>query len=240
MVRGPAAVLAALGAALAYLLVAPALPAIDDARWAVAAAGAGGLVAVWLCGLLTAGAWREVPVLVLVAVGAALIGLPLSEADAPAFELVARALCAAALGALLLGLLPGPEALVALVLFLAGLDVWGAISSPVSVLEGERASALGDLAFALPGWDDGPGVEVGPVEVVMLGLVLAGTRRFGFRPVATAAAVLLALVVAVAVAAHEDGPFPATAAMAAGLLIPNLDLVVRLARGRPLAPRTGG
>lgn len=230
MVRGPAALLGAYGAALAYFIVAPDLPVLDDARTVVIVSGAGGLAALWLCAVGLSPAAVSFFALVFVAVGAGLIGLVLTAADAPSAELVFKAAFASSLGMLIARFVRNPEVVVAAVVFIAGLDIWSVVSGPESVLLRERPSAIEGLSFLLPAWGGGPGVELGFSDVVFLGFLMGAAVRLGFRRWATTVGLLAGLVVALAIAVRLDRPFPALTAMTVALLLVNADVVARLAR----------
>ena len=232
MVRGLSAVLAAYAAALAYFLIAPALPHLGDDRTAVMVAGTAGLLALGACTLVLAPAWEEPLALAFVALGAGIIAAVLTVTNADAAELVAKALFAAALGIVFAWAVRFPEIVVAVAVFVAGLDIFSVISGPASVLARERPAALGGLSFALPAWGGGTAVELGLSDIIYLGFLAGAVWRYGFHREPTAIALFAALVAALGLAVAFDRPFPALTAMSVVFLAVNLDRIAARFRRR--------
>jgi hypothetical protein len=225
VVRGLSAVLAVLGAALAYFLIAPSLGAPHSGETAVFLAGAAGLVAVGACGLAIAGAWDEPFVLLMLVLGAGIVGASLTDVDAPAVENVTKAVAASALGLLFAFGLRSATAFLGVALLVAGIDLVTALTGPADTLQ-TTTGAVDALGFAFPMWGvPGGVVEVGISSLVFLGFFAGSAWRFGFRRTLTTAAMLAALVAAVALAVKVDRTVPATAALSLAVLLPNLDRI---------------
>jgi len=225
VVRGLSAVLAVFAAALAYFLIAPSLAAPSSEETAVFVAGAAGLVAVAACGLALAGAWNEPFVLLMLVLGAGIVGACLTDVDAPAVENVTKAVAASALGLLLAFALRSPTAFLGVALLVAGIDLWSSLAGPAETLQ-TSSGAIDALGFAFPMWGvEGSAVEVGISSLVFLGFFAGCASRFAFRRTLTGAAMLLALVAAVALAVKVDRTVPATAALSLAVLLPNLDRI---------------
>jgi len=236
VVRGLSALLAVLGAALAYLLVASSLPVLTPEDTAVLVAGACGLVAVGLCGLSLAGAWDEPFVLVMALAGAGIIGACLTDVDAPALENITKAIAASALGMLIASALRSPTAFVGVALLVAGIDVWSVLSGPTESLRNSPES-IDALSFSFPVWGIDGAVEVGVPGLVFLGFYAGSAWRFGFRRAATGFLLLVALAGAVAAAVELNRAVPAAGALSLAVLLPNLDRIPRLLRAERTGPR---
>jgi hypothetical protein len=236
VVRGLSAVLAVLGATLAYFLIAPSLSALSSEETAVLVAGACGMVAVGACGLSLAGAWDEPFVLLMVVAGAGIIGACLTDVDAPALENVTKAVAASALGLLIAFALRSPTAFVGVALLVAGIDLWSVLSGPTELLRNSSGS-IDVLSFSLPMWGiSDSAVEIGVSSLVFLGFYVGSAWRFGFRRAVTGAMLIASLAGAVAVGVELDRAVPAIAALSLAVLVPNLDRIPRALRAERREP----
>lgn len=230
MVRGPAALLAPYGAALAYFLLVPALPAIGDVDAATFVSAGIGLVLLGCCVLALLPAHDEPAGLVLLALGGALLSAALTEAGALAPANVAKALFAGAFGMLLAWRLGAPAIVVAIALFVAGIDVWSVATGPTSTLVREQPAALDFLTLELPEWGDGGSSQLGISDLIFLGFFAASAWRLGLRRRVTAATLLGGLLAGLVLGLALDRAVPLLPPLAAALLLPNLDLLARMLR----------
>jgi hypothetical protein len=232
VVRRPAALLAGVyGATLALLLSWQSLPAIggtSDLNTALSDIPAMLLLVGCVLALLPA---RDSPVLLsLVVIGAGLLAGAFTVAGVIAFADVFKALFAGSLGLVLAALLAEPVIVVAVPLFVAGLDLLSVTAGPARLVVRDGSRAADFLTLYLPAIGGERAGIVGVADLVFVGFFAAGAWRFGLRRRATAVALLAALPVTVLIQLGTDGTVPALPVLAAALLVPNLDLLPRLLR----------
>jgi hypothetical protein len=227
VVRRPAALLIAAHAALlAYLLVTPLLPDVGgtgDVNTIVSDATT--LLLLAACVLTLLPARDDAFALVLLALGAGLLAAGATEAGWIPLAGVTKALFAAALGMLLARLLAEPAVVVAVPLFVAGIDIASVAGGPSRLLARDSSAAGDFLSVYLPAWGGGRAGVLGVADLIFLGFFAASAWRFGLRRRVTAAALLAALPAAVAMQLAVDTTIPALPVLAAALLVPNLDLL---------------
>ena len=225
MVRGPAAVLVTFGAALAYFPIAPALPGLGDPHATAIVSGAVAVVALAACALVLVGARDEPAALGLLVLGGGLVAGALTVAGVGAGANVARVLFAGALGVLLARFFDWPGFVVAIPLFVAGIDVASVAAGPSSRLIREQPPVTEFLTFPLPLWGNDGSAQLGVSDMIFLGFYAAAAWRHGFRRPATAVGLVGALVAALIAGVLTDRALPVLPALAAGLLLPNLDRI---------------
>jgi len=225
VVRGPAALLAVLGAALAYVLVAPELPQLHPPELSALVASAIGLtfVVAIVAGLA---AMADSPFTLFPAVlGAGLLVAALDTNDigvaATPFEVVL--LCC--LGIAFAVVFDVPALAVALPLFLGAIDVVQAVGGGSAGLFTLSTTKPGDvLTLDLPDWGTGlAAARLSATDVIFLGAFAAYARRLGLRERAAEVGMLLGLLAAVASEVVLDTELPTIALMAAGYLATNVD-----------------
>ena len=229
MVRGPAAVLALYGAAVAYFVLADDLPSLGEEDVRAVVSGAVGLTILAACALSLLPLRDDPVALVPLAVGSGLLAaaLSLDTVDFAAGANAPKALFAASFGLLLAWWLDSPALLVAVPLLVAGIDIASVAAGPTSTLIREQPDAVDFLTFQLPLWGgDGFG-QLGISDVVFLAFFAAGAWRFGLRRRATAAGLLLAMLATLVAGVATDEALPVLPALALGLLAPNLDRLGR-------------
>jgi hypothetical protein len=229
VVRGPAAVLAAYAAALAYFALAGSLPDLGDRDATAIVSGAVGMLALAACTFTLLPARDELPALVALAAGGLLLGGALTAAGSDAGANVAKVLFAASAGMLLASWLSLPQLVVMIPLFVAAIDVASVLTGPTSVLLREQSPALDYLSFSIPAWGGG-NEQLGVADVIFLGFYAAAAWRHGLRRAATAVGLVLGLVSAVVAGVLTDRALPVLPALALGLLLPNLDRLGPLIR----------
>lgn len=231
MVRGPTALLALPGAALAYFLLAPALPALPPGDPTVLVGGSLGIVAVAAATLSLLPARDTVAGPLLVALGAGLMVGGLNVAGvgpgANAFE----ALLAAAAGLLLARVLGSPAVAVAVPVFVAAIDLYSVLTGPAQRLLDSGGGAVDALSFVLPAWGGGLAGRLGVSDAVFLAMFAAWAWRFGLRRRASVAAMVGGLVAALVLSVALDTAIPALPLLVAGYLLPNGDRLLDLLRG---------
>jgi hypothetical protein len=227
VVRGPAALLAVVGAALAYVLVAPELPQLHPPELSALVACTVGLtlVVAIVAGLA---AMADAPLTLFPAVvGAGLLVAALDATDVGAAATPFEAILLCSLGIAFAVVFDAPALAVALPLFLAVIDIAQAQGSGSAGLFTLSTSKPGDaLTLDLPDWGTGlAAARLSAPDVVFLGAFAAYARRLGLRERAAEAGMLLGLLAAVASEVLLDSELPTIALMAVGYLAPNVDRV---------------
>jgi len=227
VVRGPAALLALLGAALAYVLVAPELPELHPSELsALVACGAGlTFVVAVVAGLV---AVADAPLaLVPALLGAGLLVAALDVNDVAAGATRSRPCSSPAWAS------PSRSS--------STLRDWPSpcrSSSPSSTscrpAAGGSAGLFalstprpGDaLTLELPDWGTGlAAARLSVPDVVFLAAFAAYARRLGLRERAAEVGMLIGLLAAVASEVLLESELPTVALLAAGYLVPNLDRI---------------
>ena len=216
----------AYAATFAYLLVTPVLPDVggtSDTNTLVSNIPTmlllGACVLVWLP------ARDEAFVLALLALGAGLVAAGATEAGSIPVADVTKALFAAALGMLLAWALDEPAVVVAVPLFVAGIDIASVADGPSELLARDSSRAGEFLSVYLPAWGGGRAGVLGLADLVFLAFFAASAWRFGLRRRATGIALMLALPATVVIQLELDVTIPVLPVLAAALLLPNLDLL---------------
>ena len=227
MVRGPAALLAVVGAALAYFLVAPELPQLHPPELSALVACTVGLtlVVAIVAGLA---AMADAPLTLYPAViGAGLLVAALDANDVGAAATPFEAILLCSLGIAFAVVFDAPALAVALPLFLAVIDIVQAQGSGSAGLFTLSTSKPGDaLTLELPDWGTGlAAARLSAPDVVFLGAFAAYARRLGLRERAAEVGMLLGLLAAVASEVLLETELPTIALMAVGYLAPNVDRI---------------
>ena len=216
----------AYAATFASLLVTPVLPDVggtSDTNTLVSNIPTmlllGACVLVWLP------ARDEAFVLALLALGAGLVAAGATEAGSIPVADVTKALFAAALGMLLAWALDEPAVVVAVPLFVAGIDIASVADGPSELLARDSSRAGEFLSVYLPAWGGGRAGVLGLADLVFLAFFAASAWRFGLRRRATGIALMLALPATVVIQLELDVTVPVLPVLAAALLLPNLDLL---------------
>jgi hypothetical protein len=227
VVRGPAALLAVVGVALAYFLVAPELPKLHPPELSALVACTVGLT---LIVAIVAGlaAMADSPLALFPAVaGAALLVAALDANDVGAAATPFEAILLGCLGIAFAVAFDVPALAVALPVFLAVIDIVQAQGGGSAGLFTLSTSKPGDaLTLELPDWGTGlAAARLSAPDVVFLGAFAAYARRLGLRERAAEAGMLVGLLAAVASEVLLDSELPTIALMAVGYLAPNVDRV---------------
>ncbi|MDQ6749671.1 MAG: hypothetical protein M3Z33_02770 [Actinomycetota bacterium] len=232
MVRGPAAVLTAYAGALLYFEIAPSLPALRDGDITTIASGALGMAALALGVFTLVPARQETGLLVVLLAGGGLLAGALQVADAgPAAE-VAKLLFAGVLGMLLARALDTPAVIIAVPLFVAGIELAGVLGAPGAPLVHRHAEMVNFVTFPLPRWGGGGASQLAMSDLVFLGFYVSAAWRYGFRRRATAVGLSIALLGTLVAGVALGQELPVLPALALGLLAPNLDRLKPLLSGR--------
>jgi hypothetical protein len=235
LVRGPAALLALLGAAVAYFLVAPSLPELHPPELSALVACGIGLtfVVAIIAGLV---AIADAPLALAPAlVGAGLLVAALDVNDAGAAATPFEAVLFGCAGIAFAVVFDTPALAIALPLFVAVIDVAQAASGGSAGVFTLSTSHPGDvLTLELPDWGTGlAAARLSVPDVLFLAAFAAYARRLRMRERAAEVGMLVALLVAVAAEVLFDSELPTVALLAAGYLLPNVDRVGSLfARAR--------
>jgi hypothetical protein len=235
VVRGPAALLAVVGAALAYFLAAPHLPQLHPPELsALVACGVGLTFVVAIVAGLVAVA--DAPLALVPALaGAGLLVAALDANDAAAAATPFEAVLFGCLGVAFAVAFDAPALAIALPLFVAAIDIVQARSGGSAGLFALTTSRPGDaLTLELPDWGTGlAAARMSVPDIVFLAAFAAYARRLGMRERAAELGMLVALLAAVASEVLLDSELPTVALIAVGYLIPNVDRIGSLfARAR--------
>jgi hypothetical protein len=227
VVRGPAALLAAVGAALAYVLVAPALPQLSPPELSAIVACAIGiaLVVAIVAGLV---AVADAPLALIPALlGAGLLVAALDAAGVAAGATPFEVVLYACVGIAFAVVLDTPALALGLPLFVAAIDVAQWLAGGSAGVFALSTPKPGDaLTLELPDWGTGlAAARLSVPDIVFLAAFATYARRFGLRERAAEAGMLCALLVAAAAEILFDAALPSIALLAAGYLIPNADLL---------------
>ena len=225
MVRGPAALLAVLGAALAYVLVAPELPQLHPPELSALVASAIGLTFV-VATVAGMAAMADSPFTLFPAVlGAGLLVAALDANDVGVAAMPFEVVLLCCLGIAFAVVFDVPALAVALPLFLGAIDVVQAVGGGSAGLFTLSTTKPGDvLTLDLPDWGTGlAAARLSATDVIFLGAFAAYARRLGLRERAAEVGMLLGLLVAVASEVLLDTELPTIALMAAGYLATNVD-----------------
>jgi hypothetical protein len=222
----------ALGApltALAYFLVAPALPALPDGDTTVIVAGGTGLLMIAACTLALLPAYETLVGPVLIALGAGLLAGALNAGGVGAAANVPEAMLSGAIGLLFARWLATPVIALAVPIFVAAIDIWSVATGPTSRMT--DTDSADTLSFDLPAWGhSGSAAHLGLSDALFLSMFAAWALRYGFRRGATIAGLTVGLVGALVLGLLLDRTIPALPLLAAGYLLPNLDRIPALLR----------
>jgi hypothetical protein len=235
LVRGPAALLAVVGAALAYVLVAPELPELHPPELsALVACGVGlALVVAIVAGLV---AVADAPLALVPALaGAGLLVAALDANDAASAATPFEAVLFGCLGVAFAVVFDTPALAIALPLFVAVIDIVQAATGGSAGLFALTTSRPGDaLTLELPDWGTGlAAARLSVPDIVFLAALAAYARRLGMRERAAEVGMFLGLLLAVASEVLLDSELPTVALIAAGYLLPNVDRIGPLFAGAP-------
>jgi hypothetical protein len=209
VVRGPAAVLALVAAAQAYVLAAPDLPTISPVDLSIIVACSVGAAAIYVC-IWAAVPLSDVPPLLwLVTIGAFILVFALNVADVGAGATPIEALAYAAFG---------------------GISTFA--GGPSELLANAGQTQPGDpLSLEMPDWGNGlPAGRLGISDAVFAGVFLVYARRFGLRPRATAVALWVATVVAIVLKVWLDQAVPVLPLLTVAYFVVNADRIPALLR----------
>jgi hypothetical protein len=225
VVRGAAPVLGLALGALAYFLVAPALPALHSLDLAIALAATVGLAFVVALAAAPAPAVHAPFTLAPAVLGSVLLVAALNATRAGAAASPFEALLLGCAGVAFAALLDAPALAVALPLFVAALDVSGLVGAGPGTLLVQDAARPGDpLTVELPGWGGGlPAARLSAAELVFLAAYAGYAHLFGLRPRASVLAMFAALVATVVLGLALDRRVPALALMGGAFLAVNAD-----------------
>jgi hypothetical protein len=231
VVRGPAAVLVLVAAAWVYFLIPTLLPAIHDEETSrIVAACVGSVLVVFVAaGVATL---SDTPVIVpIVLLGAALIAGVMNAAGVGAAATIPETVVYACVGVLLALWLDAPPLVLAIPVFVAGIEIIGTLSGTT---HGPAHGALrgGDVfTLDLPDWNNGlSAARLGLADMVFVGLYATYARRFGLRFWASAIGMAVSLAIGVWLSIDSNTALPELGFIGAGFLVPNADRVVALFR----------
>jgi hypothetical protein len=233
VVRGPAAVLALVALAQAYVLAAPALPTVTPVDLSIVLACTVGAAAIFVCAAAVVPVSDVPPLLWLTTLGAFLLVAGLNVAGVGAAATPIEAVAYAAFGAIFAVGLLAPSLALALPIFVSVIDVISTFAGgPSELLANAGQTQPGDpLSLEMPDWGtDLPAGRLGISDAVFAGVFLVYARRFGLRPRATAVALWVATVVAIVLKVWLDTAVPVLPLLTVAYFLVNLDRLPALVR----------
>jgi hypothetical protein len=243
VVRGPAAVLALVAAAQAYVLTAPSLPVITPVDLSIVVACTVGAAAIFFCLWAIVPLSDVPPLLWLVTIGAFVLVAGFNVADLGAAATPIEAIAYGAFGAIFAVGLLAPSLALALPIFVSAIDLLSTFAGgPSEMLANAGQTQPGDpLSLEMPDWGTGlPAGRLGISDAVFAGVFLVYARRFGFRPWATAVALWVATVAAVVLKVWLNAAVPVLPLLTVAYFGVNADRLPALVRraGRDAPPRS--
>jgi hypothetical protein len=249
VVRGPASVLRPKGgsprratwrasaplvvaaAAWIYFLIPKLLPVIqdDDTSRIVAGAVATVLIVIVAAGVATL---ADAPVVVpLVLLGAALVAGAMNAAGVGAAATVPETVAYACVGILVALWLNVPALVLAIPVFVAGIEVIGALGGTTHGVAHGALRGGDPLSLELPDWHNGlSAARLGLADIVFAGIYATYARRMGLRFVAGAIGMAVGLAIGLSLSISQNTALPELGFLGAGFLIPNIDRVLALFR----------
>jgi hypothetical protein len=218
-------------AAWAYFVIPKLLPAIQDEQQSriVAACVATMIVVIVAASVATL---SDHPLIVpIVLLGAGLIAGVMNAAGAGAVATLPEAIAYACIG-ILAGLwLSTPALVLAIPVFVAGIEIIGTLSGTSHGVAGGALRGGDIFTLDLPDWNNGlSAARLGLADMVFVGLYATYARRFGLRFWASAIGMAVSLAIGVWLSIDSNTALPELGFIGAGFLVPNADRVVALFR----------
>jgi hypothetical protein len=231
VVRGPAAVLVIAVAAWVYFLSPELLPAIHDDETSRIVAGT---VATLLIVVIAAGVatLADAPFVVpLVLLGAALVAGAMNAAGVGAAATVPETVVYACIGILFALWLEAPALVLAIPVFVAGIEIIGALGGATHGVAHGALRGGDPLSLELPDWHNGlSAARLGLADIVFTGIYATYARRLGLRFAASAIGMAVGLALGLALSIAQNSALPELGFLGAGFILPNIDRVLALFR----------
>jgi hypothetical protein len=177
---------------------------------------------------------REARGLLPVGLAFAVLAAVLTYADADVFANFARLAATALLGWCFLSYFETVSWVVIVACIIPWVDAYSVWRGPTKHIIANHAHVFDVLSFAFPVPGEHVAANLGVPDLLFFSLFLAASARFGLRVLATFVALLVGLGVTIVATVYFDlSGLPALPGLAAGFLLPNLDLLVRRVRGEP-------
>jgi hypothetical protein len=225
--------LAPLGLALAwaYVFVPDLLPALHPADTARIVSGSVAIVLIVAVAVTVAALSEAAIVVPIFLLGSALIAGAMDAAGVGAAATVPETVAYACIGMLFGVLLDSPALVLAVPVFVGGIDAISLLGGTSHTLSAGAIQSGDPLSLDLPEWHTGlSAARFGLADVVFCGIYATYARRLGLRFVAGAIGMAAGLVLALVLQVTLDTPMPALAFLGAGFLAPNIDRIVALFR----------
>jgi hypothetical protein len=218
-------------AAWVYFLCPKLLPAIhdDETSRIVAASLATMLIVMVAAGVATL---SDAPLVVpLVLLGSALIAGAMNAANVGAAATVPETVVYACIGILVALWLDAPALVLAIPVFVAGIEIIGVLSGGTHSVAYGALRGGDPLTLELPDWHNGlSAARLGLADIVFVGIYATYARRLNLRFVAGAIGMAIGLSLGLALSIAENTGLPELAFLGAGFLLPNIDRVLALFR----------
>jgi hypothetical protein len=177
-------------------------------------------------------AWDDPLALGLMAVGAGMLAGAATVGDWHAGAAIAKALFGGSVGLLLAWWLNEIAFALIIPLFVSGIDAASVAGGPTQLLIERGGRATDFLSVYLPAVGGGRAGLLGVADLVFVAMYAGWAWRFALRRRATMVALLLSLPVALVVQVVFSGSVPVIPLISAAFLLPNLDLIVGVIRGK--------
>jgi hypothetical protein len=228
VVRRPAAVLTV---AWAYFFVPKLLPALHPADTSQIVSGSVAIVLIVAVAVTVATLSEAAFVVPLFLLGSALVAGAMDAAGVGAAATVPETVVYACIGMLFGVLLDSPALVLAVPVFVGGIDAISLLGGTSHTLSTGAIQSGDPLSLDLPEWHTGlSAARFGLADVVFCGVYATYARRMDLRFVAGAIGMAIGLVLALVLQVTLDTPIPALAFLGAGFLAPNVGRIVALFR----------
>jgi hypothetical protein len=231
VVRGPAALLVVAAAAWVYFVIPKLLPAIQDEEQSRIVAACVATIIVVIVAASVATLSDHPLVVPIVLLGAGLIAGVMNAAGVGAAATLPEAVAYACIG-ILAGLwLNTPALVLAIPVFVAGIEIIGTLSGTSHGVAGGALRGGDIFTLDLPDWNNGlSAARLGLADMVFVGLYATYARRFKLRFWASAFGMAVSLALGLALSIDANSALPELGFIGAGFLLPNVDRVLALFR----------
>jgi hypothetical protein len=231
VVRGPAAVLILLAAAWVYFLVPTLLPAIQDEETSRIVSACVATMIVVLVAASVATLSDHPLVVPLVLLGSGLIAGVMNAAGVGAAATLPETVAYACVGILIALWLDTPALVLAIPVFVAGVEIIGTLGGTSHGVAGGALRGGDVFTLDLPDWNNGlSAARLGLADMVFVGLYATYARRFRLRFWAGAIGMAVSLAIGVALSIDANSALPELGFIGAGFLLPNVDRILDLFR----------
>jgi hypothetical protein len=167
----------------------------------------------------------------LVLLGAALVAGAMNAAGVGAAATVPETVVYACIGILFALWLEAPALVLAIPVFVAGIEIIGALGGATHGVAHGALRGGDPLSLELPDWHNGlSAARLGLADIVFTGIYATYARRLGLRFAASAIGMAVGLALGLALSIAQNSALPELGFLGAGFILPNIDRVLALFR----------